>query len=82
MRWLSIALIRVYRYLLSPWIGNQCRFYPSCSHYAEEAIETHGFVKGAYLTLRRLLKCHPWHSGGIDLVPESSTHPTKTDGSK
>ncbi len=82
MGWLSVALIRVYRYLLSPWIGNQCRFYPSCSHYAEEAIETHGFVKGAYLSLRRLLKCHPWHSGGIDLVPERSTHPTKTDGSK
>lgn len=82
MRWLSVALIRIYRYLLSPWVGNQCRFYPSCSHYAEEAIETHGFVKGAYLTLRRLLKCHPWHSGGIDLVPERSTQPTKTDGSK
>lgn len=82
MRWLSVALIRVYRYLLSPWIGNQCRFYPSCSHYAEEAIETHGFVKGAYLTLRRLLKCHPWHSGGIDLVPEKIQHPTNSDGSK
>ncbi len=69
-RRIAIKLIHIYRYLLSPWIGNQCRFYPTCSHYTEEAIETHGFLKGCYLGLRRLLKCHPWHSGGVDLVPE------------
>lgn len=67
---LAIKLLHGYRYLLSPWIGNQCRFYPTCSHYAEEAIIEHGFLKGCYLTARRLSKCHPWHSGGIDLVPE------------
>lgn len=68
-KYLAIKLIHGYRYLLSPWIGNQCRFYPTCSHYAEEAIETHGFLKGSALGVKRLLKCHPWHPGGIDLVP-------------
>lgn len=82
MRWLAIKLIHVYRYILSPWVGNQCRFYPSCSHYAEQALETHGFVKGCYLTLRRLLKCHPWHQGGLDPVPEKSTSTQPNDGSK
>ena len=66
---LMIFLIKVYRLILSPWIGNQCRFYPSCSHYAEDAIRSHGALKGCFLTLRRLGKCHPWHEGGCDPVP-------------
>ncbi|WP_250460676.1 membrane protein insertion efficiency factor YidD [Microbulbifer litoralis] len=66
---LAIKLIHVYRYLASPWVGNQCRFYPTCSHYAEEALKTHGFLKGGYLSVRRLIKCHPWHPGGLDPVP-------------
>jgi putative membrane protein insertion efficiency factor len=82
MRAVAISCIRGYRYLISPWVGNQCRFYPSCSHYAEEAINTHGFIKGGYLTGRRLLKCHPWHSGGIDLVPPKTSQPQPIDGSK
>ena len=65
----GIALIRTYRLLLSPWLGRQCRFHPSCSHYAEEAIATHGFIKGCWYTLLRLGKCHPWHEGGLDPVP-------------
>ncbi len=71
---LAIKCIHGYRYVLSPWIGNQCRFYPTCSHYAEDAINTYGVAKGGYLTLRRLLKCHPWHPGGLDPVikPEIS----------
>lgn len=71
---LAIKSIHGYRYLLSPWIGNQCRFYPSCSHYAEEAIHTYGLTKGFYLTLRRLCKCHPFHPGGLDpvITPEKS----------
>ena len=77
LRKLAIKLLHGYRYLLSPWIGNQCRFYPTCSHYAEEAIIEHGFLKGCYLTARRLLKCHPWHSGGIDLVPENCSESHK-----
>lgn len=72
MRQLAIKLIHAYRYLVSPWVGNQCRFYPTCSHYAEEAINTHGLIKGGYLMIRRLLKCHPWHCGGIDPVPGKS----------
>lgn len=82
MRWFAIKLIHSYRYLLSPWIGNQCRFYPSCSHYAEEAIEDYGLLKGSYLSGRRLLKCHPWHPGGIDPVPKHTVQLKPIDGSK
>lgn len=85
--WLAVKLLHGYRYVLSPWVGNQCRFYPSCSRYSEEALLKHGFLFGSYLTLRRLLKCHPWHQGGLDPVPEplkhtcSSSHSHTTDGS-
>ncbi|MCP5421223.1 MAG: membrane protein insertion efficiency factor YidD [Gammaproteobacteria bacterium] len=64
------ALLRAYQWLLSPLLGNHCRFYPSCSHYAIEAIERHGVVAGAWLALKRVLRCHPWRPGGIDPVPE------------
>ena len=70
--WTMIRLIHAYRYVLSPWIGNQCRFYPSCSYYSEEAINRYGFFIGSYLTLRRLIKCHPWHEGGLDPIPEKT----------
>ena len=69
MRRSLIFLIACYRLLVSPFLGNNCRFHPSCSRYAEEAIATHGVMKGSYLTLRRLGKCHPWHEGGLDPVP-------------
>ena len=69
MKSLLIKLIRVYQYLLSPWIGNQCRFYPTCSEYARQAIEDHGSLKGSWLAARRLSRCHPWHPGGFDPVP-------------
>ncbi|MBB3169822.1 membrane protein insertion efficiency factor YidD [Simiduia aestuariiviva] len=72
MSWLTIKFIHLYRWLLSPWIGNQCRFHPTCSYYAEDAINRHGFIKGGYLMLARLIKCHPWHPGGFDPVPGSS----------
>lgn len=65
----ALYLIRAYRYFLSPWIGYHCRFHPSCSCYATEAIQIHGLGKGTYLSLRRVLRCHPWHPGGIDFVP-------------
>ncbi|MDD1622464.1 MAG: membrane protein insertion efficiency factor YidD [Methylococcaceae bacterium] len=70
MRLLLIALIKAYKYFISPLLGPHCRFYPSCSSYGLEAIQLHGAAKGSYLTLRRLLKCHPFHEGGIDPVPE------------
>ena len=69
MRRFLIALIRSYKVIISPFLGHHCRFYPSCSSYAEEAIATHGVLKGSYLALRRLSRCHPWHEGGVDPVP-------------
>ncbi len=69
MQRLLILLISCYRACLSPFLGNNCRFYPSCSNYAQEAITEHGTLKGSYLALRRLSKCHPWHEGGVDPVP-------------
>ena len=70
MRWLIIQLIRGYRYLLSPWLGSHCRFYPSCSAYALTAVENFGALRGSWLAVQRLLRCHPWHAGGVDPVPE------------
>ena len=69
VRALLIALVRAYRYLLSPWIGQHCRFHPSCSVYAIEAIDQHGALRGGWLTLARLGRCHPFHPGGEDPVP-------------
>lgn len=73
MRTALISLIRVYQYLLSPWVGQHCRFYPSCSCYAVTAIERFGAGRGLLLALRRIGRCHPWHAGGIDPVPEKLT---------
>ena len=67
---LLIVLVRGYRYLISPLLGAHCRFYPSCSQYALTALEKHGAIKGARLAGARLLRCHPWHAGGHDPVPE------------
>ena len=62
--------IRFYQKVISPMKPATCRFYPTCSHYGMEAIERHGAVKGSYLTTRRLLRCQPFHPGGLDFVPE------------
>ena len=69
-RQLLIALVRGYRLLLSPWLGSACRFEPTCSRYALEALERHGALAGAALSGWRLLRCHPWCAGGCDAVPE------------
>ncbi|MBI1891347.1 MAG: membrane protein insertion efficiency factor YidD [Burkholderiales bacterium] len=70
MKYLLLLLVRLYQLCLSPFIGQHCRFYPSCSRYAAEAISRHGALKGSVLAARRLGKCHPWHPGGVDPVPE------------
>jgi uncharacterized protein len=67
-------LIRVYRYALSPMLGRHCRFHPSCSEYAEEAICRHGTAHGGWLAVRRIACCHPWHPGGYDPVPEAAPY--------
>lgn len=64
-----VFVVRGYQILLSPYFGSQCRFSPTCSHYSMQALEKHGAIKGAYLTIRRLLRCNPWHRGGFDPVP-------------
>jgi len=69
MQRILIKLIGLYRYWLSPWFGRNCRFHPTCSQYAAEAIDTHGASRGLWLTLRRLGRCHPFHAGGFDPVP-------------
>jgi putative membrane protein insertion efficiency factor len=69
VRRVLIGIIRAYQYLLSPWWGSQCRFTPTCSHYAVEALERHGALAGSWLAARRILRCHPWSAGGYDPVP-------------
>lgn len=69
MKTVLLALLRAYRFLLSPWVGNSCRFWPTCSMYAMEAIERHGVLKGTYMTVARVARCHPYSAGGVDEVP-------------
>ena len=77
MKTFFLLLIKGYQYLLSPLLGNNCRFYPRCSDYSREAIERYGLVKGGYLSLRRIVKCHPYHEGGYDPVPKQETQTEK-----
>lgn len=70
MRYIFLWIIKFYQYFVSPWLGRNCRFYPNCSSYAKEAIITHGSLKGLYLSIKRILKCNPFFSGGFDPVPK------------
>ncbi len=74
---LLIAPIRLYQWVISPWLGPHCRFQPTCSHYAVMAIKEHGPARGIWLSLRRISKCHPWHQGGCDPVPQKLTYKQK-----
>ncbi|MDP2166614.1 MAG: membrane protein insertion efficiency factor YidD [Hydrogenophaga sp.] len=78
MKVLLILPIRFYRYAISPLMAPHCRFYPSCSAYAEEAIRVHGAWQGSYLAMHRLLRCHPGSAGGYDPVPEKTSHRVAT----
>ncbi len=69
MRYLAIGLVRLYQLCISPFLGECCRFTPSCSEYAVQAIEKHGVLRGIWLTAKRVVKCGPWHHGGVDEVP-------------
>ena len=72
MRYLAAFLIRLYQWSVSPLLGPTCRFYPSCSHYAHQALLEFGVLRGGWLTLKRLGRCHPWHPGGLDPVPPAA----------
>jgi len=72
MKRLLLLLLRAYQLGISPFLGRNCRFYPSCSEYATEAIREHGAARGSALTVKRLCKCHPWHPGGLDPVPKKT----------
>lgn len=69
MKTLILALLKFYQLAVSPFLGRNCRFHPSCSAYAMEAVERHGAIRGGWLGLRRILRCHPWNPGGYDPVP-------------
>ncbi len=69
MKKIALTLIKGYKKLLSPLLGNHCRFFPSCSDYTHQAIQKHGLLRGVFLGTKRLCKCHPLHPGGIDPVP-------------
>ena len=70
-----IGLVKLYRYVISPWLGGNCRFEPTCSSYAIEALETHGALRGGWMALRRVLRCHPWGGSGYDPVPGAKSEP-------
>lgn len=79
LRYPLIGLLRAYRLLISPLYGQVCRYHPSCSAYALEAVTVHGSLKGSWLAMRRLARCHPWASGGYDPVPRPRTSPSSPD---
>ncbi|MGM0439522.1 MAG: membrane protein insertion efficiency factor YidD [Chlamydiota bacterium] len=74
MRSIILLALKIYQRLFSPLFGQNCRFYPSCSEYAHQALTNHGLWRGGWLACRRIIKCGPWHPGGVDLVPDNEDH--------
>lgn len=77
MKWLLIKVVRFYQFFLSPWLGNHCRFSPTCSNYAIDALNEWGGIKGAWMAICRISRCHPWSTGGEDPVPTKHFHKHK-----
>jgi len=77
MRDALIRIVGIYRTWISPWLGQNCRFFPSCSCYAQQALAQHGTLQGLWLSTKRIVRCHPWHAGGYDPVPQA-TNPVST----
>lgn len=75
MKYIFIGLVRLYQLIISPWIPSSCRYHPTCSQYSIEALKEHGAIKGIWLTIKRMGRCHPWNEGGYDPVPENRTKP-------
>lgn len=71
MKYIALFLIKAYQFLISPLIGANCRYQPTCSHYAAEAIDRFGIIRGGWMAIKRISSCHPWHEGGYDPVPET-----------
>ncbi|REJ71734.1 MAG: membrane protein insertion efficiency factor YidD [Proteobacteria bacterium] len=76
---LIVVPIKVYQWCISPFIGSRCRFYPSCSSYAVDAISSHGPIKGSILGIKRISRCHPWSDGGYDPVPDPTDPPSSNE---
>ncbi|MDR1311400.1 MAG: membrane protein insertion efficiency factor YidD [Burkholderiaceae bacterium] len=82
LQWTLLLLLRFYQLCVSPLLGQNCRFYPTCSQYAIEAITAHGVIRGIFFAVCRLCRCHPWHEGGVDPVPPprgKSLHPSRNE---
>ncbi len=79
MKALLLLLLKGYKLVVSPFLGQNCRFYPSCSDYAQQAVSVHGALRGSLLAGRRLCKCHPWNAGGFDPVPPAHHHCASAD---
>ncbi|MGD8426254.1 MAG: membrane protein insertion efficiency factor YidD [Balneolaceae bacterium] len=71
MKYLFIGLVRLYQLIISPWMPSSCRYHPTCSQYSIEALRKHGALKGIWLTVKRIARCHPWSEGGYDPVPDT-----------
>lgn len=82
MKAVLLFVLRAYQLVISPMLGQNCRFYPTCSNYAMQAVTLHGVCKGSLLAGKRLCKCHPWHAGGVDLVPEKESTATNIASEK
>jgi len=77
MRYIIVFFIILYQKLISPLFGSKCRFYPTCSQYSKEAVLEHGALKGLFLSIKRIIKCHPFHPGGYDPVPKNLSEKSK-----